>query len=52
MVLTYGEKKIVLLIKKNFCKFKVKALQKKMRSQVQFIQTEKGQNNFWNTLLF
>ena len=43
------KKKNVLLIKKNVCKFKTegKEFAKKMRSQEQFIQTVKGQNNFW-----
>ena len=43
-------KNIVLVIKKNLFEFQAEVLlefAKNLRSQEQFIQTVKGQNNFW-----
>ena len=49
IVLAYCEKKIVLLIEKKLLKFEVEGrdFAKFLRSLEQFIQTVKGQNNFW-----
>ena len=53
IVLTYCEKKIVLVIEKNL-KFEAEGREfaKILRSLEQFIQTVKGQNNFWNRMPF
>jgi hypothetical protein len=49
IAMTYCEKKIVLVIKKNFLNFKAEGQEfaKILRSLEKFIQTVKGQNNFW-----
>ena len=49
IVLTYCDKKIVLLIEKNVCKFEAEGREFAifLRSLEQFIQTVNGQNNFW-----
>ena len=46
--------KIVLVIEKNFLKFEAEGREfaKILRSLEQFIRTVKGQNNFWNRILF
>ena len=49
IVPTYCEKTIVLFIETIFLKFEAKGqvFAKNLRSLEQFIQTVKGQNNFW-----
>ena len=49
IVLTYCEKKIVLVIEKKLLKFEAEGQEfaNFMRSLEQFIQTVKGQDNFW-----
>ena len=49
IVLTYCEKKNVLEIEKKILKFEAEGREfaKNLRSLEQFVQTVKGQNNFW-----